>query len=67
VQVTIHDVFVEKLVAMARQAKLGDPSKPETPVGPVTAPPRNMRKSCPTSTSPKPTGSPREPSAKAKI
>ncbi len=38
VQETIHDVFVEKLVAMASQAKLGDPSKPETQVGPVTTP-----------------------------
>jgi len=40
VQETIHDVFVEKLVAMARQARLGDPSKFETQVGPVTTPPQ---------------------------
>ena len=40
VQETIHDVFVEKLVAMARQARLGDPSKAETQVGPVTTPPQ---------------------------
>ena len=39
-QETIHDVFVEKLVAMAKQARLGDPSKPETQVGPVTTPPQ---------------------------
>jgi aldehyde dehydrogenase (NAD+) len=30
---------VEKLVAMAKTAKLGDPSKAETQVGPVTTPP----------------------------
>jgi acyl-CoA reductase-like NAD-dependent aldehyde dehydrogenase len=40
VQETIHDVFVEKLVAMARQARLGDPSRAETQVGPVTTPPQ---------------------------
>jgi (Z)-2-((N-methylformamido)methylene)-5-hydroxybutyrolactone dehydrogenase len=40
VQETIHDVFVEKLVAIARQARLGDPSKAETQVGPVTTPPQ---------------------------
>ena len=40
VQDSIHDVFVEKLVAMARQAKLGDPCQFETQVGPVTTPPQ---------------------------
>ncbi|MCB1509758.1 MAG: aldehyde dehydrogenase [Hyphomicrobiaceae bacterium] len=40
VQETIHDQFVEKLVAMAKQAKLGDPSLAETQVGPVTTPPQ---------------------------
>src|ERR1700751_5814648 len=40
VQETIHDEFVGKLVAMARQARLGDPSKPDTQVGPVTTPPQ---------------------------
>jgi aldehyde dehydrogenase (NAD+) len=40
VQESIHDVFVQKLVAMARQAKLGDPSQFETQVGPVTTPPQ---------------------------
>ena len=39
-QETIHDQFVEKLVAMAKTARLGDPSKPETQVGPVTTPPQ---------------------------
>jgi acyl-CoA reductase-like NAD-dependent aldehyde dehydrogenase len=43
VQETIHDQFVEKLVAMARQAKLGDPSKFETQVGPVTTPPQYQK------------------------
>src|SRR5215468_820682 len=37
-QETIHDQFVEKLVNMARQARLGDPAKLETQVGPVTTP-----------------------------
>ena len=37
-QETIHDQFVEKLVAMARKARLGDPGKLETQVGPVTTP-----------------------------
>ena len=40
VQESIHDQFVEKLVAMAKHARLGDPSKPETQVGPVTTPPQ---------------------------
>ena len=39
-QESIHDQFVEKLVAMAKQARLGDPSKLETQVGPVTTPPQ---------------------------
>jgi len=39
-QETIHDRFIEKLVAMAKTARLGDPSKPETQVGPLTTPPQ---------------------------
>lgn len=39
-QETIHDQFVGKLVAMAKTARLGDPSKAETQVGPVTTPPQ---------------------------
>ncbi len=39
-QETIHDEFVEKLIAMAKTARLGDPSKTETQVGPVTTPPQ---------------------------
>ncbi len=37
-QDTIHDQFVEKLVAMAKMARLGDPGKLDTQVGPVTTP-----------------------------
>ena len=40
VQETIHDLFVEKLVSMASQARLGNPSETETQVGPVTTPPQ---------------------------
>jgi aldehyde dehydrogenase (NAD+) len=32
----IHDEFVDKLVALGRQARMGDPAKLETQVGPVT-------------------------------
>jgi aldehyde dehydrogenase (NAD+) len=42
-QETIHDQFVEKLVTMAKQARLGDPGKPETQVGPVTTPPQYQK------------------------
>ena len=40
VQESIHDKFVEKLVAMAKTAKLGNPMNFETQVGPVTTPPQ---------------------------
>jgi aldehyde dehydrogenase (NAD+) len=40
VQRTIHDQFVEKLVAFARTAKMGDPMSLDTQVGPVTNPPQ---------------------------
>ena len=36
VQQSIHDQFVEKLVAFAKTAKMGDPMSLETQVGPVT-------------------------------
>jgi len=36
VQRTAHDEVVAKVVALARTARLGDPMKPETQVGPVT-------------------------------
>ncbi len=42
-QETIHDEFVDKLVAMAKQARLGDPGLPETQVGPVTTPPQYQK------------------------
>ena len=42
-QETIHDQFVEKLVAMAKTARLGDPGLPETQVGPVTTPPQYQK------------------------
>jgi aldehyde dehydrogenase (NAD+) len=42
-QETIHDKFVDKLVAMAKTARLGDPSKLETQVGPVTTPPQYQK------------------------
>jgi (Z)-2-((N-methylformamido)methylene)-5-hydroxybutyrolactone dehydrogenase len=40
VQRSIHDRFVERLVAFAKTAKIGDPMKAETQVGPVTTPPQ---------------------------
>ncbi len=40
VQQSIHDQFVEKLVAFAKTAKMGDPMSADTQVGPVTNPPQ---------------------------
>ncbi|MGI9425152.1 MAG: aldehyde dehydrogenase, partial [Hyphomicrobiaceae bacterium] len=40
VQDNIHDEFVERLVDMAKTAKLGNPMSFETQVGPVTTPPQ---------------------------
>ncbi len=40
VQQSIHDQFVEKLVAFARTAKMGDPMSLDTQVGPVTNQPQ---------------------------
>lgn len=40
VQEDIHDAFVERLVAVARTAKMGDPMLADTQVGPVTTPPQ---------------------------
>ncbi|MGE0558155.1 MAG: aldehyde dehydrogenase [Burkholderiales bacterium] len=39
-QRSIHDQFVEKLVAFAKTAKMGDPMSLDTQVGPVTNPPQ---------------------------
>lgn len=36
VQRSIHDRFVERLIALAREAKLGDPMADTTQIGPVT-------------------------------
>lgn len=40
VQDSIHDAFVDKLVQVARTARMGDPMDPATQVGPVTTPPQ---------------------------
>ncbi len=40
VQESIHDAFVERLVAFAKTARMGDPMSPETQVGPVTTLPQ---------------------------
>jgi aldehyde dehydrogenase (NAD+) len=40
---SIHDRFLEKLLALARTAKMGDPANPETQVGPVTTPPQYQK------------------------
>ena len=37
---SIHDAFVERLLAVARTARMGDPMDPGTQVGPVTTPPQ---------------------------
>lgn len=40
VQDSIYDEFVDRLVAFARSARMGDPSDRATQVGPVTTPPQ---------------------------
>jgi aldehyde dehydrogenase (NAD+) len=40
VQDSIHDAFVERLLAVARTARMGDPMSPDTQVGPITTPPQ---------------------------
>ena len=40
VQRSIHDAFVEKLVAFAKTARMGDPMRTDTQVGPITTPPQ---------------------------
>ncbi len=42
-QESIHDQFMEKLITLAKTARLGDPSKFETQVGPVTTPPQYQK------------------------
>jgi aldehyde dehydrogenase (NAD+) len=43
VQRSIHDAFVEKLVAFAKTARMGDPMESDTQVGPVTTPPQYQK------------------------
>src|SRR5712691_3127762 len=40
VQASIHDRFVEKVAAMFRTAKMGDPMSPETQIGPIANKPQ---------------------------
>ncbi|HYH22901.1 MAG TPA: aldehyde dehydrogenase [Azospirillum sp.] len=39
-QRSVHDAFMERLLTLARTAKMGDPSRLDTQVGPVTTPPQ---------------------------
>ena len=43
VQKSIHDKFVERLVNVAKEAKIGDPMSTETHVGPVTTQPQYQK------------------------
>ena len=43
VQESVHDAFVEKLVAFAKTAKMGNPMSLDTQVGPVTNPPQYQK------------------------
>lgn len=43
VQESIHDAFVERLLAVARTARMGDPMSADTQVGPVTTPPQYQK------------------------
>jgi len=40
VQKSIHNEFVDKVVALAKTARMGNPMDPDTQVGPVTTPPQ---------------------------
>ena len=40
IQRSIHQEFVERLVAFAKTAKMGDPMRPDTQVGPITNKPQ---------------------------
>src|SRR3546814_19767682 len=46
VQESIHNEFVDKLVAFAKTAKMGNPMLPETQVGPVTTMPQYAKLLC---------------------
>ena len=39
-QRSIHDVFIEKLIAFVQTAKMGDPALPETQIGPIATRPQ---------------------------
>ncbi|WP_151447478.1 aldehyde dehydrogenase [Lacisediminimonas profundi] len=39
-QASIHDEFVEKLVALAKSARIGDPSQMDTQIGPIATRPQ---------------------------
>jgi (Z)-2-((N-methylformamido)methylene)-5-hydroxybutyrolactone dehydrogenase len=43
VQESIHDAFVERLLGVARTARMGDPMSADTQVGPVTTPPQYQK------------------------
>ncbi|MGH2508491.1 MAG: aldehyde dehydrogenase [Ktedonobacteraceae bacterium] len=40
VQESVHDTVMDKLLDLAREARMGDPMDPNTQVGPVTTPPQ---------------------------
>jgi (Z)-2-((N-methylformamido)methylene)-5-hydroxybutyrolactone dehydrogenase len=40
---SIHDAFVEKLIAFAGSAKLGDPMQSDTDIGPIATPPQYQK------------------------
>jgi aldehyde dehydrogenase (NAD+) len=42
-QESIHDRFLERLVAVAATARLGDPMSPDTQIGPITTEPQYRR------------------------
>ena len=43
IQRSIHEAFVDRLVALAKTARMGDPSRDETQVGPVTTLPQHRK------------------------
>ena len=43
IQKSIHDKFVERLINVAKEAKIGDPMSTETHVGPVTTQPQYQK------------------------
>ena len=42
-QRSLHDAFLERLIEVARSAKIGDPMAPDTNVGPVTTEPQYQK------------------------